>query len=238
VSPGLLLKRAVTAPLPLALTSEANGDVPIFSGAAPVCCGAVQEDQDPELLTRLREGDAAAFAVLVRRYNNSMLRIARGFVSSQAVAEEVVQDTWMGVVRGVDRFEGRAAFKTWLFRILVNRARTTGVREHRSLPVEEVGPAVEAARFDANGNWAIPPEPWEGLEDRQAAAALRPLLRSALDALPVRQREVVTLRDVEGLSSNEVCHVLSITEGNQRVLLHRGRSHMRQALEHQYGKVT
>jgi RNA polymerase sigma-70 factor (ECF subfamily) len=224
-------RRAGQAPL-----ADRRRHAPIFARAPPVCCRAVHEDQ--ELLTRLRAGDEAAFAVLVRRYNDSMLRIARGFVPSQAVAEEVVQDTWMGVVRGVDRFEGRASLKTWLFRILVNRARTTGVSEHRSLPVEELGPTVEAARFDANGNWAIPPEPWEGLEDRQTAEALRPLLHTALDALPVRQREVVTLRDVEGLSSSEVCDVLSITEGNQRVLLHRGRSHLRLTLEHQFGKVT
>jgi len=192
-----------------------------------------------ELLARLRDGNEEAFVTLVGRYHDSMIRVARGFVSSHAVAEEVVQDTWMGVVRGIERFEGRSSLRTWLFRILVNRARSAGVREHRSIPLEEVGPVVEATRFDAHGNWATPPDSWsEDLADRQHAAAMEPVIRKALDALPDRQRQVVTLRDVEGLSSDEVCHVLALSEGNQRVLLHRGRSHLRAALSHQLGSAV
>lgn len=194
---------------------------------------------DIDLLPKLRGGDEQAFVELVGRYNDSMIRVARGFVSSHAVAEEVVQDTWLGVVRGLDRFEGRSTFKTWLFTILVNRARSTGTKEHRSTPMEEVGPVVEGSRFDANGNWADPPDPWgDDIASRLQAAEFGTVLRAALDALPIRQREVVTLRDVEGLSSYEVCHVLALSEGNQRVLLHRGRSHLRDALDHQYGRVV
>jgi RNA polymerase sigma-70 factor, ECF subfamily len=194
---------------------------------------------DLELLAQLRAGNEDAFVALVQAYNASMLRLARSYVSSHAIAEEVVQDTWMGVVRGLDRFEGRSSFKTWLFHILVNRARTTGVREHRSLAVEEVGPVVDASRFDVHGNWIEPPGAWnDDLVQRLRASEAEPLIRAALNDLPDRQRDVVTLRDVEGLSSQEVCQVLSISEGNQRVLLHRGRSHLRGALEHQYGSVV
>jgi len=193
---------------------------------------------DVDLLARMRGGDEGAFVIMVGRYNDSMLRVARGFVPSRAVAEEVVQDTWIGVLRGLERFEGRSSFKTWLYRILVNRARTTGVHEHRSVPVDDVGPAVDAARFDANGNWATPPDAWpEDIESRVHALGSGALIRGALDDLPDRQRVVVTLRDVEGLSSHEVCEVLDITEGNQRVLLHRWRSQLRQALASEFGMV-
>jgi RNA polymerase sigma-70 factor (ECF subfamily) len=189
-------------------------------------------ESDVELLARLRAGDESAFVGLVGRYQGSLLRVARTFVPSDAVAEEVVQDTWMGVVRGVDRFEGRSSFKTWLFRILVNRARTSGVREHRHVSVDPTEPAVSPDRFDGSGAWAEPVTPWESdVDDRLVAAAWGPLLREAIDALPDRQRDVVLLRDVEGLPSEDVCDVLGITEGNQRVLLHRGRSRLRTALE-------
>jgi RNA polymerase sigma-70 factor (ECF subfamily) len=191
---------------------------------------------DLELLARLRAGDEAAFVFLVGRYRDSMTRVARGFVPNWAVAEEVVQDAWLGVVIGVDRFEGRSSFKTWLFTILVNRARSAGAREHRSVPVDPGGAAVDGARFDATGHWAIPPEAWsEEVDDRLFAAGAKPALRAALDELPDRQRQVVTLRDVEGLSSPEVCAVLGITEANQRVILHRGRSRLRQAVEDKVG---
>jgi RNA polymerase sigma-70 factor (ECF subfamily) len=201
-----------------------------------LCCGPVGEDVD--LLVRLRAGDEDAFITLVRTYNESMLRVARSFVSSNAVAEEVVQDTWMGVVRGLDRFEERSSFKTWLFGILVKRARSTGVREHRSLALDEMGPVVDAARFDVHGNWISPPDSWsDDVVHRLQASDAAPLIRVALDALPAGQRAVVTLRDVEGLSSREVCLALSISEGNQRVLLHRGRSHLRQTLEHHLRRV-
>ena len=189
-------------------------------------------DPDAELLSRLRSGDEQAFVCLVERYHGSMLRVATAFVPSRAVAEEVVQDTWLAALRGLSRFEGRSSLRTWLFRILVNRARSTGVREQRSVPVADAGPAVDASRFGVDGAWIAPPEQWiEEAESRLAAGKLNALLRAALEGLPDRQREIVTLRDVEGMSSQEACEVLGISEANQRVLLHRGRSKLRSALE-------
>ncbi len=193
-------------------------------------------DADAMLLGRLRDGDEQAFTELVQRYHTSMLRLAMSFVSSQAVAEEVVQDTWLAVLRGLNRFEERSSLRTWVFTILVNRARTTGVREARSVPIADPGPVVDASRFGPNGTWAVPPEPWaEEAENRIDAVKLSGLVRGGLDGLPGRQREVVVLRDVEGMSSAEVCEVLAISEANQRVLLHRGRSRLRQVLETELG---
>ncbi len=189
-------------------------------------------DSDFELLVRLRTGDEQAFVALVNRYNGSLLRLARSYVPTEAVAEEAVQDTWMGVVRGVERFEGRSSFKTWLFRILVNRARSAGGREPRHLPLTDQEPAVDPARFAAAGTWAEPLGAWEtDADDRLVAATWSRTLGDALGHLPPRQREIVVLRDVEGLTSQDVCDVLGITEGNQRVLLHRGRSRLRSTLE-------
>jgi len=193
-------------------------------------------EPDVELLRRLRAGDEQAFVALVGRYNGSMLRLALSFVPSRAVAEEVVQDTWLAVLRGLTGFEGRSSLRTWVFTILVNRARSTGVREQRSIPVADAGPVVDASRFGPNGTWSTPPDHWiEEAEDRIEAGKLADLLKSAVDGLPARQREVVLLRDVEGLSSADVCAVLEISEGNQRVLLHRGRGKLRQVLETELG---
>jgi RNA polymerase sigma-70 factor (ECF subfamily) len=193
-------------------------------------------DEDGELLARLRAGDEQAFVTLVARHNASMMRLAGSFVSNRAVAEEVVQDTWLGVLRGLDGFAERSSFKTWLLRILVNRARSTGMRERRSVAIGDAGPVVDRARFDATGAWMSPPEHWvEDSDDRLLAQGLTVELQAALEALPARQREVVVLRDVDGLSGGEVCDVLEISEANQRVLLHRGRSHLRQVLEHELG---
>jgi RNA polymerase sigma-70 factor (ECF subfamily) len=197
---------------------------------------AMAVDGEAELLSRLRAGDEQAFGTLVERYHGAMLRLALSFVPSRAVAEEVVQDTWLALLRGLDRFEGRSSLRTWLFTILVNRARTTGARESRSVPVADAGPVVDASRFGADGAWAAPPEHWiEEAEARIDAAKAGELLRPALEALPSRQREVVLLRDVEGMSSAEACDVLSISEANQRVLLHRGRARLRQLLERELG---
>ena len=144
----------------------------------------------------------------------------------------------MGVVRGIGGFEERSSFRTWLFRILVNRARTTGERERRSIAIGTAEPVVDQSRFDAAGSWAAPPEQWaEDIDDRLRAGKLAGRIRSAIEELPARQREVVTLRDVDGLSSDEVCHVLDISDGNQRVLLHRGRSRVRQVLETEFGRA-
>jgi RNA polymerase sigma-70 factor (ECF subfamily) len=191
---------------------------------------------DAALLARLRDGDEQAFTDLVGRYHSAMLRLAMSFVSSQAIAEEVVQDTWLAVLRGLGRFEERSSLRTWLFTILVNRARSTGEREARTVPVADAGPVVDASRFGPNGGWTLPPEDWaEAAENRIDAAKLSGLLRGCLDGLPGRQRDVVLLRDVEGMSSAEVCQVLAISEANQRVLLHRGRSKLRQVLESELG---
>jgi RNA polymerase sigma-70 factor (ECF subfamily) len=187
---------------------------------------------DDQLVSRLRGGDESAFVALARRHQAAMLRLASSFVSSPAVAEEVVQDTWLAVLGGIDGFARRSTFKTWLLAILVNRARSTGVRERRSIPIGDAGPAVDRSRFDVEGAWMSPPQHWvEKSDDRMLAEGLGQALGLALRRLPPRQREVVVLRDVEGLDSDEVCEVLEISEGNQRVLLHRGRSHLRQALE-------
>jgi RNA polymerase sigma-70 factor, ECF subfamily len=195
-------------------------------------------DSDGELLLRLRSGDERAFVSLVERYHEPMLRLAVSFVPSRAVAEEVVQDTWLALLRGLDGFEGRASLKTWLFRILVNRARTTGTRENRSIPVADPEPAVDPSRFDASGGWADPPEHWiEAAEGRMEAGKLADRIRIRMDELPARQREVVILRDVEEMSSEEVCSVLAISEVNQRVLLHRGRSRLRQLFEDEFREV-
>jgi RNA polymerase sigma-70 factor (ECF subfamily) len=205
----------------------------------------VGQDSDAELLAALRGGDERAFVVLVRRHHAAMLRLASSFVPNAAVAEEVVQDTWIGVLRGLDGFEGRASFRTWLFRILVNRARTAGARERRTIAVGdpaavgETEAAVAASRFDRNGSWLTPPERWaEEVEDRLEAGKLAGLIRTAVEDLPDRQRQVVTLRDIDGLTSEEVCSMLEISESNQRVLLHRGRSRLRQAIETGFGRPS
>jgi RNA polymerase sigma-70 factor (ECF subfamily) len=194
-----------------------------------------------ELVERARGGDEDAFAVLVRRYSPMLMRLARMYVPTDALAEDVVQETWVAVVRGLERFEGRSSFKTWLFRILVNRAKTRGVREHRSIPFASVGPGaedgdegptVDPSRFTSEGAWTSAPADWH--DDPEAALdsaeALR-TARAAIDELPERQRIVITLRDLEGLSSEEVRNVLDLTETNQRVLLHRARAKVRKALE-------
>jgi len=189
---------------------------------------------DAELLVRLREGDERAFVELVRRYHESLVRVARYYVNSEASAEDVAQDTWIAVLRGVERFEGRSSFKTWLFRILVNRARTTGVKEHRVVPVDPsaAGPSVAAARFDQGGTWLQPPVPFsETLEDALDRAPIVQLVRQSIARLPATARAVVTLRDVEGLSTTEVAELVGLTEANVRVILHRSRARIRNEVE-------
>jgi RNA polymerase sigma-70 factor (ECF subfamily) len=183
-----------------------------------------------DLLGRLQARDEAAFAEVVRAWSPSMLRLARMYVATQAVAEDVVQEAWLGVLRGVDRFEGRSSLKTWVFRILVNRAMTRGAREARTVPVDE--PAVDPARFTPDGAWAAPPVRW----DEQPEAALRSaetleVIRGAIAELPERQRAVITLRDLEGWDAEETRNALELSETNQRVLLHRARAKVRAALE-------
>jgi RNA polymerase sigma-70 factor (ECF subfamily) len=196
-------------------------------------------DDDVELVRRLREGDESAFAALVRRYQAQLVRLATSLVSSRAVAEEVVQETWLGVVRGIERFEGRSTVKTWLFRILVNQARSAGAREHRSIPVDLGSePAVPPDRFDRSGSWASPPGPWtDEADERLDAKELAGRLKALLPELPAAQRQVFLLRDVEGVPAGDVCELLNVSEGNQRVLLHRARSRLRGMLEREIGRV-
>ncbi len=193
---------------------------------------------DAQLVARLQAGDEGAFETLVGRYHTALLRLAETMVPTRAIAEEVVQETWLGVVRGVARFEGRSSLRTWLFHILVNRARSTGAREARRAPSRtEWLPAVDPARFGSDGAWVDPPTPWpDDIDDRVSATALADRVRAYLAELPEQQRQVVTLRDIEGLDAPEVCQLLEISEANQRVLLHRGRARIRRMLDDELGK--
>ncbi len=194
------------------------------------------EDPDAELVGRLCAGDEEAFVALAEKYRAVLLSLALGYVPNRAVAEEVVQDTWVGVLRGIGKFEHRSTFRTWLFRIVINRAVSAAARERRSVPVDDLEPVAAGSRFDVAGNWAQPPEPWaEQVEDKVTAVKMAARILTAISELPPRQREVVTLRDVQGMSSAEVCSALGISEGNQRVLLHRGRSWLRQVIESEFG---
>jgi RNA polymerase sigma-70 factor, ECF subfamily len=198
----------------------------------------VSEGSEQDLVDRLRAGDEAAFSELVRRYQRLMLRVARGYVRTDAIAEEVVQEAWVAVLRGLERFEGRSSFKTWLLRIVANRAMTQGVKEARSVPFaaleDDDEPGVSPERFRPAGEpgagaWSAPPEAWP--EDRLLASETRAVISEAIDELPGLQRAVVSMRDVEGWSSEEVQEALGISASNQRVLLHRGRQRVRAALE-------
>ena len=208
---------------------------------APSSAAHPAPDPDAALLDALRAGDEDAFVTLVTRYHPSFKRVARAYVSTDAVAEEVVQETWLAAIDGLDRFEQRATLKTWLFHILANKAKTRGVRERRSVPFASLGgagdePSVPPERFQGDGaawpgHWATPPRPWEDPERRLQSLEARERLRAAIGALPETQQAVLTLRDVEGLEADEVCDLLDLTPGNQRVILHRARARVRAALE-------
>ena len=198
---------------------------------------------DLALVERLRAGDEDAFMKLVDSLMPSMLRVARMYVSSQAVAEEVVQECWLGVLQGIQRFEGRSSLRTWIFRILTNVAKTRGQREGRSVPFATLAgddldqPAVPAEAFQGPGSgwpshWSSIPTDWRGLpEDRLVGNETLARIGAAIDALPPMQAAVIRMRDVLGMSSEEVRNALDLTETNQRVLLHRARSHVRRELE-------
>jgi RNA polymerase sigma-70 factor, ECF subfamily len=203
---------------------------------------------DSELVARLRAGDEQAFADVVERWSRTMLHVARSHVSTDESAHEVVQETWLAVIRGLGAFEGRSSLRTWTFRILINTAKTRGVKESRTVPLSSVapddtqGPTVDPDRFRGRddawpGHWTPhgSPQPWR--TDPVAAALrgeVRELVTAALETLPARQREVVVLRDVQGCDAAEVCDILGLTPENQRVLLHRGRARVRAALEDYY----
>jgi RNA polymerase sigma-70 factor (ECF subfamily) len=196
--------------------------------------------EDARLVEGLRAGDEAAFAALMRMYGAGMLRVAQMYVSSRSVAEEVVQEAWIGVLRGIGRFEGRSSLKTWLFRIVANTAKTRGVRESRSVPFSALGDEGEDATVDPDrflgsgerfpGHWAVPPQAWAP-EGRLLADETLELVEREIDKLPPAQRAVITMRDVQGFTSEEVCNALDLTETNGRVLLHRARAKVRAALE-------
>jgi len=210
---------------------------------------AVAGSADAQLLGALRAGDEAAFAQLVREYQPSLVRVARIYVSTQAAAEEVAAETWLAVLNGLDRFEGRSSLRTWIFRILTNIAKTRAQRDGRTLPfsaLQDPGRVPEAA-LDADrfldpehprwpGHWAVRPEPWP--EDALVAAETQAVVAEAIEALPPAQRAVISLRDVEGWSSEEVRNALELSGTNQRVLLHRARSKVRRALESYLGEDT
>lgn len=202
----------------------------------------VSASEEAALVDALRRGDEAAFAALIEQHSPSMLRVANGYVPNHQIAEEVVQETWLALVRGVDRFEGRSSLRTWLFTVLVNIAKARGLREQRTADVEVLaftGGTVDPARFRESG------QPWAGhWKDAEVPTAfpdtpegsllgseLLAVTRRELDKLPPRQRDVVTMRDVLGMDAAEVCALLEISMANQRVLLHRGRAAVRQALE-------
>jgi RNA polymerase sigma-70 factor (ECF subfamily) len=206
---------------------------------------------DTRLIGSLKAGDERAFASLVDEHSSSLLRVARAHVGSRAVAEEVVQETWLAVIKGLDRFEGRSSLKTWIFSILTNIANTRGQRERRSLPFSSLngtapegeGGVVDADRFfppDHSrypGHWSLGPATWQTPEDGLVSGETRQVILDAIEQLPPAQRTVVTLRDVEGWPPDEICDVLDVSEGNQRVLLHRGRAKVRTALERYFGAV-
>jgi RNA polymerase sigma-70 factor (ECF subfamily) len=207
---------------------------------------------DAALVEALRAGDESAFAELVDAYHALLVRVSSTYVSSRAVAEEVAQETWLAVLEGIDGFEGRSSLKTWIFRIAANIARTRGVREGRCVPFaslpggdgERSEPAVEPDRFlppdhaRFPGHWARGPVSWEDPEEQLLARETRTLVLAAIEGLPPAQRRVITLRDVAGWPAEETCRVLDLTDGNQRILLHRARSKVRAALERHLDHVT
>jgi RNA polymerase sigma-70 factor, ECF subfamily len=203
---------------------------------------AADDGSDGDLLAALRAGDEGAFRAVVTRHQRTMVRVASYYVRSQAVAEEVTQETWLAVIQGLDRFEGRSSLRTWIFRILANQARLRGARERRSIPFSTLAggddePAVDPRRFRGSddrwaGHWAIPPQWWSDIPaERLVEAENRAVVDEAIRALPDGQREVITLRDLEGWTSEEVCELLAVSAVNQRVLLHRARGRVRAALD-------
>jgi RNA polymerase sigma-70 factor (ECF subfamily) len=201
---------------------------------------------DADIVRALRAGDESVFAELVDAWSPGLMRMAQMFVRDRAVAEEVVQDTWIAVLRGIDRFEGRSSLKTWVYRILMNTAKTRGKREARSVPfsaaVSDAEPSVDPDRFiDADhrfaGGWMLGPSEWQTPEEELLQGETRDAILEAIEQLPDAQRAVITMRDVEGFPAEEVAEALGISDGNQRVLLHRARSKVRAAIEKHLGAI-
>jgi len=216
----------------------------VSSPESAIKTGSSLEDRD--LVAALRAGDEAVFTRLVRELGPGMLRIARSHVATHAVAEEVVQEAWLAALNSLDRFEGRSAFKTWLYRILMNTAISRGEREARSIPFATLAgdgaegePAVDPSRFQTEGRWAGhwtgPVESWASPEPRLLQAEAREVIDRTIAELPEAQATVITMCDIEGFDPDEICNVLDISLTNQRVLLHRARSRVRQALDEYMG---
>jgi len=228
------------------LSPQSPSGVTTASGLPPVAVSKTTvADPEADLVAALKRRDEMAFVTLVNRYQSQLVRLALVYCRTRDLADEIVQDTWLGVIQGIDRFEGRASFKTWLFQILVNRARTRAVKEGRLLSFSSLAeeaetpdePAVPGDRFRPADdqwphNWAVPPHSWgEASDARLLATETMDLIQGAITQLPPAQQQVITLRDVEGWTPQEVCNVLNVSETNQRVLLHRARSRVRAALE-------
>src|SRR3954451_2657058 len=217
-------------------------------GTAPPPSRPRAQAREAQLVAALRAGDEEAFTMLVTTWHATLKRVARAYVRTDATAEEVVQETWLGAVAGLERLEERASLKTWLVHILANRARPRAAREARSVPFTALGggedaPAVDPDRFNGEeaawpGHWAAPPRPWEDPERRLHSLEARALLRAAIGGLPEMQQAVLTLRDVEGLEAQEVCELLDLSDANQRVLLHRARARVRTELEHWFEEAA
>jgi RNA polymerase sigma-70 factor (ECF subfamily) len=204
--------------------------------------GAARVDPDADLLDRLRAGDQDAFRVLLRRHHRAVVRVAGAVVRREAIAEEIAQEAWISVVRAIGTFDGRGSLRGWIFRIAINAARARAAREAREVPASSLGDdaddaeaTVDPARFHHEGrwigHWSAPPVPWPRPDERLLSAETHALIAREIDALPALQRQVITLRDTQDLDAGETCTILGITEANQRVLLHRARAKIRQALD-------
>jgi RNA polymerase sigma-70 factor (ECF subfamily) len=223
---------------------DREGAVAATSVGASATAAAGAPGDDGDLVARLRAGDEHAFTELVRRDHAALVRLARAYVADRDTAEEVVQEAWFAVIRGIDRYEGRSSLRTWISRIVTYQAMTRGVRERRTIPFSVIAereagddaPSVEPARFQGSGGrypggWADPPAAWGDGEHRVLGEEFQRLVAEALETVPPAQRLVMQLRDLAGWKSEEVCEALQITPGNQRVLLHRARSRVRGAVE-------
>jgi RNA polymerase sigma-70 factor (ECF subfamily) len=227
------------------MPTQWTGDEASGASAAATSTSFKTSAEEMELLAALRRGDELTFSRLVVAHHSSLLRTARLYVNTPEIAEEVVQETWLGVLKGLDKFEGRCSLKTWIFQILINRARTRGEREGRMIPFSTMfdaksdpgEPAVDSSQFNENdpewpGGWVTQPRDWgKTPEQTLLSQELRAVVQSAIETLPPNQKEVITLRDVQGWTSKEVCNILGVSETNQRVLLHRSRSKVRQVLD-------
>jgi RNA polymerase sigma-70 factor (ECF subfamily) len=208
-------------------------------GGGPDGGRPADRNDDWETVERLRAGDEYAFAELVRRHHGALVRLAQAYVSDRDTAEGVVQDAWLGVLNGLSQFEGRSSLKTWIFRIVVNRAKTRGTRDKRrrvllrTVAEDVAEPAVAPTRFDSQGRWSDPPVRWSSdtPEELLLREETQAVLERAIAALPHNQRAVITLRDIHGLDSDEICNILEVSQTNQRVLLHRARGRVRAELE-------